>query len=135
MEREGIAYDNFFEEYFFLGNHENVIEALMAGSIDAGAVYNDVIIQASNIHGDIFKVILESPPIPSVGVVVHPDVPQEVQQRLQAAFLALKPADIEAIYGETDVAGYAVEPDSFYDLIRDIWKRRSKNNASILKSE
>ncbi len=118
MQQQGIDYETFFEEVFFLGTHENIIDAVAAGSVDAGAVYDEMVNYGQTQHGDIFKVILESPPIPSAGVAVHPSVPSDIQETLQAAFLSFTPEALAV--DRTDIAGYTTEAGEFYDLIRDM---------------
>lgn len=117
LQEHGIDYQTWFEQVFFLGSHERVIEALAAGSIDAGAVYDDMLKHGAADHGDIFKLLIESDPIPNACIAVHPSVPDDIRKKLQDALLqGVDPEVLEAM----ELAGYTLKPKSYYDIIRKI---------------
>lgn len=44
LNKEGINYQTDFEKIYFLKKHNRVIDALLNGSIDAGAAYDEVVL-------------------------------------------------------------------------------------------
>ena len=116
QENEIDDYEAYFGQTFFLGSHPRVTDAIAAGSIDAGATWDFNWKQAIEKHGDIFKPVLTSPPIPNLGIAVHPSVSLEEQQKIQEALLKIDEDLLEGI----PAAGYVVKPDSFYDIIRTL---------------
>ncbi|TVR03694.1 MAG: phosphate/phosphite/phosphonate ABC transporter substrate-binding protein [Spirochaetaceae bacterium] len=121
MMTAGINYSQFFGSVFFLGTHENVIRALLAGSLDAGAVSDGTLFNAQSEHGDQFRVLMWSPPIPLDAVVAADHVSPALTAAVRNALLAL-PADhpvhdtIERVFG-WPAAGFSVMPDEFYDPV------------------
>ena len=117
----GFDYAEFFGSVFFLGTHENVIRALLAGSLDAGAVSDGTLFNAQVEHGDRFRVLAWSPPIPLDAVVAAAHVPPALVTAVRNALVAL-PADhpvhdsIERVFG-WPAAGFAVMPDGFYEPV------------------
>lgn len=114
----------FFRKVFFLGKHQKVIEALLAGSIDAGAVSDRTYYLALKEHGDVFRILASSPPIPLDAVVTRPGIPDEIVSKLQTVLLSIEPDDsiwagLKNLLG-WPAAGFAVKDDSFYDSIRNV---------------
>lgn len=118
----GIDPDNFFRKTFYLGKHQKVIAALLAGSIDAGAVSDGTYYNAVKDHGDVFRILASSAPIPLDAVVAGPGVPDGIVSALQLIFTSIGPDD--AVCGELKkvlgwpAAGFTVKDDAFYDSIR-----------------
>lgn len=114
LQEQGIDYQTFFGHTYFIGSHPLVTDALVAGSIDAGATWDYNLSQAIALHGDVFKPILTSPPIPNLGIAVHSDVPAAVQEAVKRALLNADPVLLSGL----STAGYIERSDSFYDVIR-----------------
>ncbi len=113
---KGINYKDYFAKVIFPGSHPLVTDAIAAGSVDAGATWDFNWSQAIQKHGDIFKAIWTSPPIPNVGIAVNPSVPVDVQQKVQDALLHIDPALLKGL----SPSAYVARPDSFYDVIRQL---------------
>ncbi|MBF0369724.1 MAG: phosphate/phosphite/phosphonate ABC transporter substrate-binding protein [Magnetococcales bacterium] len=112
----GIIPAQFFSDIFFLGGHPRVTDAIAAGSIDAGATWDFNWSQAEKKHGQIFKPILETPPIPNLCIVAHPSLPKSIQDKIQGLLVNIDPALLKGLPAQ----GYAVRPDSFYDIVRTL---------------
>ena len=110
------SYREYFAKTFFLGSHPLVTDAIAAGSVDAGATWDFNWSQAIQKHQDVFKALWTSPPIPNVGIAVHPSVPEAVQQQVQDALLRIDPRLLQGL----SPLGYVARPDSFYDVIRQL---------------
>ncbi|HYE00693.1 MAG TPA: phosphate/phosphite/phosphonate ABC transporter substrate-binding protein [Alphaproteobacteria bacterium] len=116
LRRMGIDHRSHFARSLFLGSHPRVTDALVAGSIDAGATWDFNLRQATAKHGDVFKIVQTFPPIPNLCIAAHPGMPQPMRARLRAALLAVEPSLLQGL----SAVGYVERPDSFYDPVRAI---------------
>lgn len=114
----GIHYENFFSETHFLGSHPNVSDAVAAGSIIAGATWQYNYADAVKKHGDIFKVLAKTPPIPTRAVAFHPNLPESFRGKIKQALLNVP----RELVKDLSALGYVERPDSFYDSTRQIVK-------------
>ncbi len=121
MRGQGIVPEAFFGKVYYLGSHPRVTDAIVAGSIDAGATWDFNLEQAKKKHGDLFKVIYAPPPVPNLAIVAHPSLPQDLQEKIRQVLPTIDPALLKGL--PTD--GFAVRPDSFYDPIRLIVDQRT----------
>ncbi len=112
----GIDYKTYFSHYYFLGSHPRVTDAIAAGSIDAGATWDFNLKQAQTKHGDIFRIIFTTPPIPNLCIAAHSTIPKAKVAEIQRALVEIDPALLKGL----PAAGYVVRPDSFYDVVRHI---------------
>ena len=101
---------------YFLGSHPRVTDAVVAGSVDVGATWDYNLAAAIRKHGDVFNVLMRTPPIPNICLVAHPSVPHEVRERIRAV-LPTAGAELFAI---SPMQGYVARPDSFYDVVREL---------------
>jgi len=112
MRKKGINPKQFFSKVLFLGSHPRVTDAIVAGSIYAGATWDFNLDQARKKHGDVFKIVFTTPPIPNLTIVAHPSLPADI---------------VKKIVKVLPTAGFVKKPDSFYDSIR-ILKKYSDNH-------
>jgi phosphonate transport system substrate-binding protein len=113
---KGISYKAYFSKTFFPGSHPLVTDAIVAGSVDAGATWDFNWSQAVQKHGDVFKAIWTSPPIPNVGIAVHPFVPAEIQRKVQEVLIHIDHYLLKGL----SASAYIAKPDSFYEVIRQL---------------
>ncbi|HSR05169.1 MAG TPA: phosphate/phosphite/phosphonate ABC transporter substrate-binding protein, partial [Proteiniclasticum sp.] len=108
--------DRIFSEVTFLGNHDNVIEAVIAGEIDAGATYNEAMDTAKLKGLDISKIqiISKTEDIPKDVLAARKDLDVLIIQKLKDAFVEFD--NYEGI--ETKVQGFIESHDHQYDVIR-----------------
>ncbi|PCJ21692.1 MAG: hypothetical protein COB04_03010 [Gammaproteobacteria bacterium] len=116
LKEKGLDYQRYFQKHYFLGSHPRVTDAVAAGSIDAGATWDFNLKQAVIKHGDVFKIILTSPPIPNLCVVAHSTMSDEKAVQIRRALIE---ADASILKG-LPAAGYVERPDSFYDVVRKV---------------
>jgi phosphonate transport system substrate-binding protein len=116
MRERGIEYQTFFSKYYFLGGHPRVTDAIVSGSIDAGATWDYNWSQAGKKHGEVFKPLFETPPIPNLCIAAHPSLPLKVQKKIEHALLMIDASLLRGL----PAAGYVVRPDSFYDVVRKL---------------
>ena len=108
--------------YAFLRHHDSVVNAVLKGQFDAGAV-KDIIAYQHQKEG--LRFIYISDPIPTVPVVVRADAPKEMIASVKSALLKLRPEDpadqkTMALWDEEFKYGFTKAADSDYDPIRRI---------------
>ena len=115
----------------FLGSHPRVTDAVVAGSVDAGATWDFNLQEAQLKHGQVLKTILSTPPIPNICLVASSGVSVELRAKIREALLAA-PADI---FVKAPMCGYAVRPDSFYDVVRTLVDSEKLPNGPAQETE
>lgn len=127
LRSRGLIPEDFFSKIFFMGSHPRVTDAIAAGSVDGGgATYDFNFKQAVKKHGDVFKVIVKSPRMPSQAIVVHPSLPDDIFNKIQKALPTIDPALTKAFHRY----GYVILPDSFYDFVRSIIGQSEKTKTN-----
>jgi phosphonate transport system substrate-binding protein len=123
LRKRGIDPDTFFRNVFFLKRHDRVIEALVAGSIDLGAVSDGTYHGAVQSHGDIFRILIKSDPIPLDAIVAPDHIPPE---RVALYRKALAAMPLEHLFNRTmedalgwPAAGFSIRDDSLYEGFRE----------------
>jgi phosphonate transport system substrate-binding protein len=117
----GLDPERDFSQVFLLKQHPYITDALVRGSIDAGATWSGNLRQARALHGDVFRVIAETAPIPLDAFAAAPGLDEAVIRRLQAALLGLEangPALRESRQHGGNRAGFSLRDDAFYDPVR-----------------
>lgn len=116
LSKAGIYYKRFFRKYYFLGSHPRVTDAIAAGSIDAGTTWDFNLKLATLKHGDIFKIISTTPPIPNTLIAAHPNLPEQMRASIRRALLDIEP---RLLRGHIEV-GFTMKSDAFYDVVREM---------------
>lgn len=118
MRQKDLIPDQFFSRVLFLGSHPRVTDAIAAGSIDAGATWDFNWGRAIKKHGDIFKAVFTTPPIPNLTIVAHPSLPDDIVKKIESV---LPKIDVALLKG-LPAKGFVKRPDSFYNSIRILKK-------------
>lgn len=113
---KGIDYSQFFGKTHFLGSHPSVTDAIVAESVIAGATWQYNLAEAIKKHGDVFKIIATTPPVPNQCIAAHPTLSGELQTKVKQLLPTIDPNLLENL----NTKGFAVRPDSFYDTVRKI---------------
>ena len=118
--------DTFFQKVFFLKKHDRVIEALVKGSIDMGAVSDGTYYTAVKKHSDIFTIIEKSNPIPLDPIVAPDNIPEKKILLYQQI---LKAMPENHLFNQSmkenlgwNAAGFDIKNDQFYDSMRQALK-------------
>jgi len=114
LRKKGIIPEEYFSKVYFMGSHPRVTDAVAAGSIDAGATWDYNWNQAKKKHGDVFKVLYETPPIPNLTIVSHPSLPAEIVIKIKKVLPTIDPALLKGL----PTAGFVGRDDGFYDGMR-----------------
>ena len=120
MESEGVNTNEDFSNISFLGNHQNVIEAVLNGYIDGGATYNEAFEDAREmgLPMDRINIIARTTDIPKDALAARPDMEEELLEQLKQAFISLEEKDIAD--RDISIDGFIEVQDSAYDVIRKI---------------
>lgn len=108
--------DSIFEKVVFLGNHNNVVSAVLAGEVDAGATYDEVYNQAhaDGLFTDQLIIVARTDEIPKDALAARKDMPAALMDKLGTAFVEFN--DYSGI--DTTVQGFVKNEDKAYDIIR-----------------
>ncbi len=117
--------ETFFGNFFYLGRHDAVIEALLAGSIEGGAVSDGTLENAISRYGDFFRILAVSDPIPLDAVVASPSVSEEHRELLCRTLLSISPdsPSMRALQEHLSwhAAGFVELEDAFYNPLRSVF--------------
>lgn len=118
IKSNGMDPETMFSKTSFLGNHDNVIKAVLAGEIDAGATFNEAFEKAASSGMDTqnLEIIAKTEDIPKDALAVRPGMSEELIAKIQKAFV-----DFNNYQGiETKVQGFVESSDKDYDVIRSV---------------
>lgn len=118
LKSKGKNPDIMFKQISFMGSHDNVIKAVLAGEIDAGATYSEAIDNGkrSNLHIEDLIIIEKTNDIPKDAIAVNSNLDEEVVGNLKKAFEEFD--DFQGI--DSFVDGFVISNDDKYDVIRKV---------------
>ncbi|QEP44407.1 hypothetical protein D5085_15495 [Ectothiorhodospiraceae bacterium BW-2] len=114
LSKQGIDYQSYFNEIFFLRKSSKLAQALVAGSIDVAALSRNRYLQSVQQYGDIFHIIDKSPPYPESTLVVAPHLDQARVEKITEAVVNYRSES------EVNAApiSFVAHGDSYYDVVR-----------------
>jgi phosphonate transport system substrate-binding protein len=112
----GINYKDYFSQVYFLGSHPRVTDAIIAGSIDAGATWDFNLSQAIKKHGDLFKIIFTTPPIPNLCIAASESFPLEKIKEIKHHLTNIPTRYLKGL----PATGFVYRKDNFYDVVRKL---------------
>ncbi len=123
LKRANINPEEKFKKIYFLKKHDKVIEALVEGSIDVGAVSDGTYANAIKKYGDIFALVHKSSPIPLDPIVASPKVDKNLLEKIRSILTSIEEKSpinsaIEKHLG-WKASGFMVKEDNFYDDIEE----------------
>jgi phosphonate transport system substrate-binding protein len=116
----------FFSSVTFSGKHQNGLQAVISGDIDAAPVASDILaaeIAAGRAKTSDFVVIHESPRIPSSPMAIRKDIPADIKAKVKQFFLTYKdPAYFQYMLGLSPAQRpeFVEALDRDYDYVRDL---------------
>ena len=110
------------KHYSFLRHHDSVVNAILKGQFDAGAV-KDIVAYQHEKEG--LRFIYVTDPLPTVPIIARDDAPRDLVESVKAVLLKINPKDPAdqksmAQWDEEFKYGFTEAPDSDYDPIRKI---------------
>jgi phosphonate transport system substrate-binding protein len=116
----------FFSSVSFSGKHQNGLQAVINGDIDAAPVASDILaaeIAAGRARESDFTVIHESPKIPSSPIAIRSDLPADLKATVKQFLLNYKdPSYFQYMLGLSpdDKPEFVEAFDRDYDYVRDL---------------
>lgn len=132
LSRIGEKPETFFKDIIYTYSHDNSIKAVSKGIVDGASVdgliwefFKDK--NQSVVAGT--KVVFKSPLYGIPPVVVHPDTPADVKEKLRKIFLGMhKDTEGKKILSELKIEKFIVPDDKSYDTVREMssWLEKNK---------
>lgn len=122
---ENIDPEHDFKNIYFLGSHNNVIQAVLEKRIEAGATYNEALERAEKDGLPIsnLQILKKTDPIPKDAIAVHPEISKDIIEKIKKEFVYLnEKREIKQILRKTSIDGFIEINDSNYDVIREYQK-------------
>ncbi|MDR1898566.1 MAG: phosphate/phosphite/phosphonate ABC transporter substrate-binding protein [Treponema sp.] len=116
----------FFSSVSFSGKHQNGLQAVINGDVDAAPVASDILeaeIAGGRAKESDFTVIHESPRIPTAPMAVRGELPSEIKAKLKQFFLTYKNPDYFVYmlgFKPEQNASFVEADDRDYDYVRDL---------------
>lgn len=121
LEEEGFDPQSFFSRTFLLNKHDKVYEAVAKEAIAAGGVSSTVMPRAILRHGEVFRVLKKSAPIPRNALVAGAHL-RESKRATLLKIIENAQFEQEFITSDSILKGFLVRSDSFYDIVRQAKK-------------
>ncbi|MEA1935376.1 MAG: phosphate/phosphite/phosphonate ABC transporter substrate-binding protein [Thermodesulfobacteriota bacterium] len=118
MKENGIDPEKYFSNVRFLGSHNNVLDAVAKGGVDAGAVSPGPLAKAEKRYGKVFNRIRKFGPIPGTVIAVKDNLPEESIGKIAAVLTSL-PDEVTEVE-DLDFIGFKVLSDEAYDQLRKV---------------
>jgi phosphonate transport system substrate-binding protein len=116
----------FFSSVTFSGKHQNGLQAVIAGDIDAAPVASDILdaeIAAGRVKENDFVVIHNSPRIPASPMAIRSDLPADIKAKVKQFFLSYNdPSYFQFMLGlaPANKPKFVEALDSDYNYVRDL---------------
>jgi phosphate/phosphite/phosphonate ABC transporter binding protein len=126
MKENNLNPEKYFKSVEFLGSHNNVLDAVAAGRVDAGSVSPGPLAKKTKEYGNVFNRLRKFGPIPSSVVAVGNKMPDGTIKKIVEALTTLPPAvtDVE----QFDHIGFKVISDASYDQLRRVIEITNSSN-------
>jgi len=117
LQTNGINPERDFSKHSFLGSHDNVIQSVLSGEIDAGATYDEAFerMKKDGFPMEKIEVIAKSDDIPKDAIAASEGLSDELKNKLKDAF-------VNCIPESSDIGGFVLSNDKRYDIIREVIK-------------
>jgi phosphonate transport system substrate-binding protein len=119
----------FFSSISFSGKHQNGLQAVLNGDIDAAPIASDILdieTAAGRVGKGDVTVIHESPKIPAAPMAIRGDLPADLKAAVKMFFLNYKNDDyFQFMHGlePEKKPSYVEAADSDYDYVRDLMRK------------
>ncbi len=133
INRWGIEPKTYFKSTFFMGNHSNVIKAVLSGQAHAGSTWEKPLENSL----DKVRILLKSPPIPLDAFAVKPQTHKSLIIKLRRILLSInkntKTSSGKVVIKDYYYKGFVVKNNAFYNIIREtlktvqVWQNKWKN--------
>jgi ABC-type phosphate/phosphonate transport system substrate-binding protein len=120
---KGINPETFFKETIFAGSHDKVIAAVLAGRVDAGAIYDGAlgVAQRSGVSTESLITLAGSDPIPHDAIAVRVGLDEALAKRIQSALIDLDKSEAGRrviANSKKKLTGHVIAEDKLFDVVR-----------------
>lgn len=120
---KGIDRETFFKETIFAGSHDKVIAAVLAGRVDAGAIYDGAlgVANRSGVSTENLLTVASSDPIPHDAIAVRTGVDVALAKKIQSALINLDKSEAGRrviASSKKKLTGHVIAEDSLFDVVR-----------------
>src|SRR5712691_8059435 len=120
---KGINPEAFFKETIFAGSHDKVIDAVLEGRVDAGAIYDGAlgVAKRSGVAVDGLLTLASSDPIPHDAIAVRIGMDEELAKRIQLALINLDKSEAGRrviARSKKKLTGHVIAQDNLFDVVR-----------------
>lgn len=124
---QGKQPERFFSETVFLGSHNRVIEAVLDGTVDAGATYSEAMDEArvKGLMTQDLVILAQTESIPKDAIAARPGFDEELLATIKKAFVDMtdKTAEKKLLMKKIGLNGFIETQDEVYDIIRRVAKK------------
>ncbi len=119
LRKPGFDPDALFSAAYFHDKHDKVYEAIAKGSVHAGGVSSTGMPEAVKQHGEVYRVLATSAPIPHNALVAGAHLQPSLVEQIREI---LRTAEDDPLFREkiatSKTKGFLIKDDSFYDIVR-----------------
>ena len=125
LREHGIDVDKEKDAVLFTGSHPSVVQAVLQGTVDAGACYEDARDQVKDIAPGVMeetKIIAYTADIPADTVSVRREVPSELRGRIAEALKEMATGKEGVLYAIYQIEKLHDATDADYEPLREVGK-------------
>jgi phosphate/phosphite/phosphonate ABC transporter binding protein len=119
---QGKVPETFFSETVFLGSHNRVIDAVLDGTVDAGATYSEAVETAKEYGLAVHNLVIlkQTDAIPKDVIAGRPGLDEQLLASLKQVFIETtdKASTHASVMKKTGLNGFIEAQDQVYDVIR-----------------
>jgi len=120
---KGVAPERYFKETIFAGGHDKVIEAVLEGRVDGGAIYDGAlgVAKAKGLPTENLVTLASTDPIPHDAIAVRIGMDEALAKRIQAALVDLDKSEAGRrviANSKKKLTGHVIAEDSLFDVVR-----------------
>jgi len=123
LRRAGVNPDRDLGESIFLGTHSRVIDAVLSGSVAAGATYSEAIDDARNRGQNVDKLVYlaETETIPKDCIAARPGIELKLAQKLKDGLLILaRTKEGREAMVNSPIEGFIPTRDESYNIVKEV---------------
>ncbi|RCW51360.1 MULTISPECIES: phosphate/phosphite/phosphonate ABC transporter substrate-binding protein [unclassified Halanaerobium] len=118
LKEVGIDVNKDLKETLFLGNHDNVIKAVLDNKAEVGATYNEAWERAAKtLNLDSLNILAKTDPIPKDVIAARAGLDKNILEETRNIFLKAD-QEIKEILNQTNITGFIESEDQKFDIIR-----------------
>ncbi len=120
---KGVTPERYFKETIFAGGHDKVIEAVLEGRVDGGAIYDGAlgVAKAKGLPTENLVTLASTDPIPHDAIAVRIGMDEALAKKIQTALVNLdKPEAGRRVIANSKkkLTGHVIAEDSLFDVVR-----------------